>query len=98
LGVFLRERLPDYMIPARFVLCPALPVTAAGKIDRDALAAADAPRSAEPAPAATAPATADPGALRQFVDDLTEGHLDRLLNGLLSQTTNSQPRTEGQST
>jgi amino acid adenylation domain-containing protein len=98
LGVFLRERLPDYMIPARFVLCPALPVTAAGKIDRAALAAADAPRSAEPVPAATARAIADPGALRQFVDDLTEGHLDRLLDGLLSQTTNSQPRTEGQST
>jgi amino acid adenylation domain-containing protein len=94
LGVFLRERLPDYMIPARFVLCPALPVTAAGKLDRGALAAADAPRSAEPAPTATA----DPGALWQFVDDLPEGHLDRLLDSLLSQTTNSQPRTEGQST
>lgn len=33
----LRERLPAYMIPARIVVLPALPLTANGKIDRQKL-------------------------------------------------------------
>jgi D-alanine--poly(phosphoribitol) ligase subunit 1 len=33
----LRERLPAYMVPARVHLCDVLPLTATGKIDRDAL-------------------------------------------------------------
>jgi len=37
LGRLLREKLPDYMIPQRFVMLNAMPLTANGKIDRKAL-------------------------------------------------------------
>ena len=37
LRAFLGERLPDYMIPTRFVVVDQLPRTAAGKLDRHAL-------------------------------------------------------------
>lgn len=41
LRAFLKEKLPDYMIPASFLVLDALPLTASGKVDRRALPTPD---------------------------------------------------------
>ncbi|MDI1431311.1 non-ribosomal peptide synthetase/type I polyketide synthase [Polyangium sorediatum] len=56
LGKYLRERLPEYMVPASFVVLESMPTNLNGKIDRGRLPAPPPPAPA-PQPAAPAAAT-----------------------------------------
>ena len=55
---FLRDHLPQYMMPSAYTVLDAFPSTPNSKIDRNALALI--PLTAEPTPEDMAPATSDP--------------------------------------
>ncbi|HYS16881.1 MAG TPA: amino acid adenylation domain-containing protein [Candidatus Binatia bacterium] len=69
---FLRQRLPDYMLPAAFVTIDALPLTPNGKVDRHALRSPEPAREREP----TLPRTREEEALAKIFAEVLK--LDRV--------------------
>jgi thioesterase domain-containing protein/acyl carrier protein len=61
---FLKDRLPSYMIPARFAFLESLPRTASGKLDRKALDGIEIPTEPEP--------RGEADAVAESVDELVE--------------------------
>ena len=54
---FLQQSLPEYMIPARFIMLESLPVTVNGKVDRKALPSPEDMATGKESPAAALPHT-----------------------------------------
>jgi len=72
LRAWLRERLPDHMVPANLVLLARLPLTPNGKLDRSAL-----PDPAEAAPEAAVSAAAPAGPTEEAIAGLFASILGR---------------------
>ena len=53
LRAYLKQQLPDYMVPAAFILLPKIPLTPNGKIDRQALPAPEQASASTYTPPAT---------------------------------------------
>ncbi len=70
LRTFLKEELPDYMVPARFVFLDSLPLTINGKVDRKAL----------PAPPARPAALANGGMPRTETEKVIAAFWSELLH------------------
>ena len=70
LNAFLGRRLPDYMVPSRYVWLSELPVTPNGKFDRDALPALG--NGSSPRPSGEPPATEIEAAVADVVAQLLE--------------------------
>jgi amino acid adenylation domain-containing protein len=70
LRTYLREVLPDYMVPAAFVTLPALPLTGTGKTDYHALPEPDWGPADGPGP--VAPRTPEEARIAAFVAELLE--------------------------
>jgi amino acid adenylation domain-containing protein len=74
---FLKQKLPDYMIPAAFVTLDALPLTANGKVDRRALPDPGRTRSASTSEETyKAPRTAVESLIAEIWQDVL--HVDRV--------------------
>jgi amino acid adenylation domain-containing protein len=83
---FLAARLPDYMIPSKFVAMPSLPITANGKLDKAALPTPNAQNLLPAGKAPAADSAAEAGAASGAGSDI-EQRVGALVMHLLGNTT-----------